>query len=100
MQNNPLYNNVTTDMCNIHENLQNLQQDDLLTDSTASETILLNEDYKIEENGNPLNTHKQATHETCLQSVLPDYPVTLQQSQSCSLGNKIYDIAPEENRPV
>ena len=43
---------------------------------------------KIEENDDPLNTHRQATNETCLQSVLPDYPVTLQQSQSCSLVMK------------
>ena len=36
VQNNPLYNNVTTDMRNIDENLQNLQQDGT-TDSTTSE---------------------------------------------------------------
>ena len=34
VQNNPLYNNVTTDMSNIDENLQNLQ-DDISTDSTT-----------------------------------------------------------------
>ena len=98
VQNNPLYNNVTTDMSNIHENLQNLQQDDLLTDSTTSEKVPSNNDNEIEENDDPLNTHRQATHKTCLQSVLPDYPVTLQQSQNCSLGKEIYDIAPGESR--
>ena len=51
-----------------------------------------NEDNEIEENDDPLNTHRQATNETCLQSMLPDYPVTLQQSGL--LGNEIYDIAP------
>ena len=98
VQNNPLYNNVTTDMSNIDENFQNLLQNDISTDSTTSEKVPPNEDNEIEENDDPLNTHRQATHETCLQSVLPDYPVTLQQSQSCSLGNEIYDIAPGENR--
>ena len=97
VQNKPLYIHCT-DMSNINENLQNLLQDDISTDSTTSEKVPPNEDNEIEENDDPLNTHRQATHETCLQSVLPDYPVTLQQIQSCSLGNEIYDIAPGENR--
>ena len=59
-------------MSNIDENLQNLQQDDISTDSTTSEKVPPNEDNEIEENDNPLNTHRQVTHETCLQSVLPD----------------------------
>ena len=84
-------------MSNIDQNLKNLQQNNASTDSNASEKILPDEDNEIEENDDPLNTHRQATHETCLQSVLPDYPVTLQ-SQSCSLGHEIYDIAPLENR--
>ena len=58
--------------------------------------IEIDENEEIEENEDPLNTHRQATNETCLQSVLPDYSVTLQQSGS--LGNEIYDIAPGENR--
>ena len=97
MQNNPLYKNVTTDMRNIDESLKTLQQDDTSTDTTdMSVTLPPNEDNEIEENDDPLNTHRQATNETCLQSVLPDYPVRLQQSGS--LGNEIYDIAPGENR--
>ena len=86
VQNNPLYNNVTTDMNNIDENLKNLQQDNTSTDSSTCEKMPPNE-----ENDDPLNTHRQATNETCLQSVLPDYPVTLQHSGS--IGNEIYDIA-------
>ena len=97
IQNNPLYKNVTTDMSNIDERLKTLQQDDTSTDTTdTSVTLPPNEDNEIEENDDPLNTHRQATNETCLQSVLPDYPVSLQQSGS--LGNEIYDIAPGENR--
>ena len=57
-----------------------------------------NEDDEIVENDDPLNTHRQATNETCLQSVLPDNPVMLQHSHSDSLGNEIYDIALGENK--
>ena len=99
VQNNPLYRNVITDMSNIDENLKTLQQDDTLTGTNTSVKLPPNEENdEIEENDDPLNTHRQATNETCLQSVLPDYPVTLQQSQTDSLGNEIYDIAPGENR--
>ena len=86
-------------MSNIDENLKTLQQDDTLTGTNTSVKLPPNEENdEIEENDDPLNTHRQATNETCLQSVLPDYPVTLQQSQTDSLGNEIYDIAPGENR--
>ena len=94
LENNPLYRNVITDMSNIDENLKTLQQNDTSTDNGKSAKLTANEDDEIEENDDPLNTHRQATNETCLQSVLPDYPVTLQHSQSDSLGNEIYDIAP------
>ena len=52
----------------------------------------------MEENDDPLNEHRRATNETCLQSVLPDYPINGQTSGSGSLGNEIYNIAPGENR--
>jgi hypothetical protein len=96
IQNNALYSNVTTDMSNISEDLKTLQHDASTDTDTSSEKLPTNEDDALEENDDPLNTHRQATNETCLQSVLPDYPVTLQQSGS--LGNEIYDIAPGENR--
>ncbi len=52
---------------------------DASTDTNISpEKLPTNEDDALEENNDPLNTHRQATNETCLQSVLPDYPVTLQ----------------------
>ena len=94
-QNNALYYNVTTDMNNISGNLQNLEQDDTSADTSSTKSPP-NENDDLEENDDPLNNHRQATNETCLQSVLPDYHVTLQQSGS--LGNEIYDIAPGENR--
>ena len=84
-------------MSNIDESLKTLQQDDTTTDTNRSVKALPIEDSEVEENDVPLNTHRQATNETCLQSVLPNYPATLQPSQSDSLGKEIYDIAPGEN---
>ncbi|XP_028408493.1 uncharacterized protein LOC114531049 [Dendronephthya gigantea] len=100
-QNNPLYYNIRTDMNNISANLQNLEQDDTLAETsesadTSSVILQPNETDNMEENDDPLNKYRRATNESCLQSVLPDYPVTIQQSGS--LGNEIYDIAPGENR--
>ena len=87
MQNNPLYNNVTTDMNNISDNLKTLQNDASTNYNTSTEKVTPNDDENVEEIEDPSNTHRQATNETCLQSVLPDYPMTLQQSGS--LGNEI-----------
>ena len=55
-------------------------------------------DDDTEENDDPSNEYRQATNETCLQSVLPDYPVTIQSNTNCSLGNEVYNIAPGENK--
>ena len=38
------------------------------------------------------------TNETCLQSVIADYPVILEENDQVSLGNEIYNIAPGENK--
>ena len=46
-----------------------------------------------------MNVYRQPTNETYLQSVLPDYPVTIQSNQNCSLGNEVFNIARGENRP-
>ena len=56
-------------------------------------------DTDMEKNDDPLNKYRQATNETCLQSVLPDYPITLQgNNERCSLGNEVYNIAPGERK--
>ncbi|CAB3995694.1 Hypothetical predicted protein [Paramuricea clavata] len=67
-------------------------------EQTDVHSITLSENENMEESDDPLNEYRQATNETCLQSVLPDYPVTIQSSERTSLGNEIYDIAPGENR--
>ena len=106
--NNTLYNNITIDINNISANLQNLgdenasgtncdKNENSSTDTCKQDILTDNED--TEERDDPLNQYRQATNETCLQSVLPDYPVTIQQSnKNCSLGNEVYNIAPGENR--
>jgi hypothetical protein len=83
--------NVTTEINHLNENLQNIEQ-------TDAHSITLSENENMEESNDPLNEYRQATSETCLQSMLPDYPVTVQSSERTSLGNEIYDIAPGENR--
>ena len=52
-----------------------------------------------EENDDPLNEYRAPTSTTCLQSVIPDYPVTVKQNDNVSAqGNKVYAIAPGESK--
>ena len=50
-----------------------------------------------EEIDDPLNKHRAPTNETCIQAIIPDYPVTIDQ-QNVSTGQEIYSIAPGENK--
>ena len=50
-----------------------------------------------EEIDDPLNEHRAPTNETCIQAIIPDYPVTIDQ-QNVSTGQEIYSIAPGENK--
>ena len=101
--NNPLYNNITINVKNSNANyisFKQLHSDNELTNKndfcdTTKEHIV--DDDDVEERDDPLNEHRQATNETCLQSVLPDYPVTItQDNKKCSLGSEVYNIAPGE----
>ena len=105
--NNPLYNNITIYINNISANLTSLEQDDSASSinfdeneksstDTCKKQITNNE--VTEEKDDPLNEYRQATNETCLQSVLPDYHVTIQSNKNCSLGNEVCNIAPGENK--
>ena len=89
-------------MDNINVDLKNLGQNETSDINGSSEPcsskLQTNESDGMEENDDPLNEHRRATNETCLQSVLPDYPINGQTSGSGSLGNEIYNIAPGENR--
>ena len=105
--NNPLYYNITIHINNISANLRSLIPDDSASSihsneneksstDTCNKQITNNDD--TEERDDPLNEYRQATNETCLQSVLPDDHVTIQNNTNCSLGNEVYNIAPGENR--
>ncbi|KAL9977715.1 hypothetical protein ACROYT_G015152 [Oculina patagonica] len=51
------------------------------------------------EKEDPLNQHRAATCETCIQSIIPDYPVILDdETTTTSTGNEIFNIAPGENK--
>ena len=53
-----------------------------------------------EEVEDPLNEHRSPANETCLQSVIPDYPrVTEEHNSNNSTGREIYNIAPGEQTP-
>ena len=56
-----------------------------------------NDDKEVDD---PLNEHRSPANETCLQSVIPDYPVTIIEENNCrnSTGREIYNIAPGENK--
>ncbi|XP_078375419.1 uncharacterized protein LOC144658809 isoform X2 [Oculina patagonica] len=58
------------------------------------------EDYDDDcEREDPLNEHRAATCETCIQSIIQDYPVIFEdQGRAASAGNEIFDIAPGENK--
>ena len=51
-----------------------------------------------EEKDDPLNNFRSPPNQTCLQSVIPDYPVTVQENDGVSSGNEVFNIAPGENK--
>ena len=51
------------------------------------------------EREDPLNEHRAATCETCLQSIMPDYPIISdEEGRERSAGNEIFSVAPGENK--
>ncbi|CAB4007412.1 ATP-dependent DNA helicase PIF1 [Paramuricea clavata] len=99
--NNPLYRNIEIQCDNISPELTNLNcpvTDQENIDEHLQTNVnreLLNED--AEEQDDPLNEHRSAATETCLQSILPNYPVNLD-NRNCdnSTGREIFNIAPGE----
>ena len=55
-------------------------------------------DSEAEEQDDPLNEHRSAASETCLQSILPNYPVSVENTD-CDNRREIFNIAPSEGRP-
>ena len=93
---------------------QPMNEQDISTDEIINEQInepknekpVINETSKKaqqeeqqEEIDDPLNKHtcRAPTNETCIQAIIPDYPVTIDR-QNVSTGQEIYSIAPGENK--
>ncbi|CAH3187842.1 unnamed protein product, partial [Porites lobata] len=104
--NHPLYSEVTIDTENIDRNLSELQLQPISeNDSEVSSNSNVRSEQKAtdkqneEETEDPLDEFRTPTTETCLQSILPDYPVHLQCKGTLdSAGNEVFNIAPGENK--
>ena len=105
--NNPLYKNITIHLGNIDTAMTLLQphednsvsdvNDKDVTDIESSSNVL--HDKADEEIEDPLNEHRLPISETCLQSLIPDYPLIEERNENLlSVGNEIYNIAPGENK--
>ena len=79
----PTSKNVTTDS-------------DPALECNATQDDKLNTDD--EENDDPLNEYRGLICETCLQSIIPNYPVNITDGNEQSTGNEVYSIASEENK--
>ena len=66
--------------------------------SCEQHTIQSGVDDNEEEKDDPLNEFRAPINQTCLQSVIPDYPVTVELNSNNSSGNEVYNIAPGENK--
>ena len=100
--NNPLYRNIEIQCDNISSDLTNLNcpdTDQENIDEQLKSNVnreLCNED--VEEQDDPLNEHRSAASETCLQSILPNYPVNLDNTNCNSTGSEVFNIAPGEGK--
>ena len=121
--NNPLYSNISINISNIDDTLITLQHDEIIPHTNASfydEGENLTNQITMRSNMNncncsernsdaddtpddeeiedPLNEYRAPANETCLQSVLPDYPVTVEQHDISASGSEVYSIAPGANK--
>ena len=110
--NNPLYSNVVTSIENIDPSVTKFEDCDTHVSSstcTDNEVCSSNQnsskqdtmqpaDDNEEEKDDPLNEYRAPINQTCLQSVIPDYPVTVELNSNNSSGNEVYNIAPGENK--
>ena len=103
--NNPLYANIQIQCDNISSDLINFNCPD--TDQGNEDEQLqfqTNEpvDKELlegtEEQDDPLNKYRSAASETCLQSILPNYPINLDNTDGDnSTGREVFNIAPGES---
>ena len=107
-----LQNTSAISECTINTTAQPVSDQNIIRDENTSEQInepeneelVINETSKNteqneqeEEIDGPLNEHRAPTNETCIQAIIPDYPVT-SDHQNASTGNEIYSVAPGENK--
>ena len=98
--NNPLYSGITVNATNIAENLSELhlqinsgKDREVRPISGKNGEQKKTDDENEEEREDPLDEIRAPTTETCLESILPDYPQTLK-----SDGNEVFNIAPGETK--
>ena len=100
---------TTIDMTNTSSNEQNTNDDnnedednhtvnDVGNNASTSNSSNDGNTPDNEERDDPLNNFRSPSNETCLQSVIPDFPVTVQENDEVSSGNEVYNIAPGENK--
>ena len=103
-----MYGDITINITQLSEGLINLGQENNTTANNEEDEMSLREndslqqidkgDESEETREDPLNEYRQAANETCLQPVIPDYPVTIETNEISSLGNEVYNIAPGESK--
>ena len=107
VENNPLYENIQIQCDNITSELTNLNNpvsasEDTCDPEPSQLQTTVNEkqlDEDNEEQDDPLNDHRSAASETCLQSILPNYPVNLENADcDSSSGREVFNIAPGEGK--
>ena len=105
---NPLYKDIIVNINNIDHNLtalHNAADNNTSNNVTTDPDPALKHDARENDNANsneegnedPLNEYRAPVSETCLESVIPYYPVTADDSAQ-STRNEVYSIAPGENK--
>ena len=79
---------------NISEQINEPKNEEPVINETSKNA---QQEEQEEEIDDPLNEHRAPTNETCIQAIIPDYPVTIDQ-QNVSTGQEIYSIAPGESK--
>ena len=90
--------NISSDLTNLNCSVSNSEN---THNSLQQQTNVNIEqlDEVAEEQDDPLNEHRSATSETCLQSILPNYPVNLNNTgDDNSTGREVVNIAPGEGK--
>ena len=94
--------NTSSNEQSINDNNENLANSTttnrVSTTTSATESNNDGNTPDNEEQDDPLNNFRSPPNETCLQSIIPDYPVTVQENDEVSSGNEVYNIAPGENK--